>query len=152
VGGGGSERHYKSAGGGGDGNIIFSLKVPRHCPLVLLIRVNCLIQNSNQIYRFVRTSQITSPLRTEQVNAIYRFIPMVYYYKYHSSGHYPSPYLVFKTQCFEDWILSPSSEVETSCIYWAQLSRFHLKIEIESDLRSFIKRDRTMDCDCYDRR
>jgi hypothetical protein len=37
VGGGGSERHYIS--GGGDGNIIFCLKVPRHCPLVLLIGV-----------------------------------------------------------------------------------------------------------------
>jgi hypothetical protein len=35
-GGGGSERHYNS---GGDGNIIFCLKVPRHCPLVLLIGV-----------------------------------------------------------------------------------------------------------------
>jgi hypothetical protein len=34
--GGGSERHYIS---GGDGNIIFCLKVPRQCPLVLLIRV-----------------------------------------------------------------------------------------------------------------
>jgi hypothetical protein len=35
-GGGGSERHYIS---GGDGNI-FCLKVPRQCPLVLLIGVS----------------------------------------------------------------------------------------------------------------
>jgi hypothetical protein len=35
--GGGSERHYNS--GGGIGNNIFDLKVPRHCPLVLLIGV-----------------------------------------------------------------------------------------------------------------
>jgi hypothetical protein len=34
--GGGSERHYNK---GGSETIIFDLKVPRHCPLVLLIRV-----------------------------------------------------------------------------------------------------------------
>jgi hypothetical protein len=33
---GGTERHYSS---GGSETIIFDLKVPRHCPLVLLIRV-----------------------------------------------------------------------------------------------------------------
>jgi hypothetical protein len=33
----GSERHYNS--GGGVGNNIFGLKVPRHCPLVLMIVV-----------------------------------------------------------------------------------------------------------------
>jgi hypothetical protein len=33
----GSERHYNSGGGGG--NNIFGLKDPKHCPLVLLIRV-----------------------------------------------------------------------------------------------------------------
>jgi hypothetical protein len=35
--GGGSERHYNR--GGGSETIIFDLKVPRHCPLVLLISV-----------------------------------------------------------------------------------------------------------------
>jgi hypothetical protein len=35
--GGGSERHYYR--GRGSETIIFYLKVPRHCPLVLLIRV-----------------------------------------------------------------------------------------------------------------
>jgi hypothetical protein len=35
--GGGSERHYSRRGG--FETIIFDLKVPRHCPLVLLIRV-----------------------------------------------------------------------------------------------------------------
>jgi hypothetical protein len=34
VGGGGKERHYNREG---VGNNIFDLKVPRHCPLVLLI-------------------------------------------------------------------------------------------------------------------
>jgi hypothetical protein len=34
--GGGSERHYYR---GGSATIIFDLKAPRHCPLVLLIRV-----------------------------------------------------------------------------------------------------------------
>jgi hypothetical protein len=38
VGGGGSERHYIS-GGGGMETLIFCLKVPRQCPLVLLIGV-----------------------------------------------------------------------------------------------------------------
>jgi hypothetical protein len=39
---------------------------------------------------------ITSPLRAQQVNAIYRFVLMVY--NYHNSGHYPSSCLLFKTQ------------------------------------------------------
>jgi hypothetical protein len=33
---------------------------------------------------------ITSPLRAQQANAIYRFVTIVYYYNYHSYGHYPS--------------------------------------------------------------
>jgi hypothetical protein len=37
MGGDGSERHYNS--GAGVGNNILGLKVPRHCPLVLLIGV-----------------------------------------------------------------------------------------------------------------
>jgi hypothetical protein len=40
-GGGGSERHYIS---GGDGNIIFCLKVPRQCPLVLLVGVRFILK------------------------------------------------------------------------------------------------------------
>jgi hypothetical protein len=38
----------------------------------------------------------TSPLRAQQVNAINRFLTMVCQYKYHNSGHYPSPCLLFK--------------------------------------------------------
>jgi hypothetical protein len=30
-----------------------------------------------------------SALRAKQVNAIYRYVTMVYSYNYHSSGHYP---------------------------------------------------------------
>jgi hypothetical protein len=41
---------------------------------------------------------ITSPLQTQQINAIYRFVTMIYYYNYHNSGHYPSSCLLFKTQ------------------------------------------------------
>jgi hypothetical protein len=41
---------------------------------------------------------ITSPLRAQQVNAIYRLVTMVYEYNYHNSGHYPSSCLLFKTQ------------------------------------------------------
>jgi hypothetical protein len=40
---------------------------------------------------------ITSPLRVQQVNAIYRFVKMVYWYNYHNSEHYPSACLLFKT-------------------------------------------------------
>jgi hypothetical protein len=37
------------------------------------------IQNSSQLYRFVRTSHetYTSPLRARQVNAIYKYVTMV---------------------------------------------------------------------------
>jgi hypothetical protein len=41
---------------------------------------------------------ITSQLRSRQVNVIYRFVSMVYQYKYHNSGRYPSSCLLFKTQ------------------------------------------------------
>jgi hypothetical protein len=34
------------------------------------------------------------------VNAIYRFVTMVYYYKYHKSGEYPSSCLLFQNTTF----------------------------------------------------
>jgi hypothetical protein len=48
---------------------------------------------------------ITSPLRAKQVNVIYRFVTMVYYYNCHNSGHYPSYCLLYKTQPLADWVL-----------------------------------------------
>jgi hypothetical protein len=51
---------------------------------------------------------ITSPLRAQQANAIYRFVTMIYQYNYYNSGHYQSSCLLFKTQSLGDWILSPS--------------------------------------------
>jgi hypothetical protein len=39
-----------------------------------------------------------SPLRAQQVNAIYRFVTMAYYYNYHNSGHYPSSCLLLKNE------------------------------------------------------
>jgi hypothetical protein len=63
-GGVGSERHYIS--GGGDGNIIFCFKVPRQCPLVLLIGVRFYFKvievggaEPTELYRFVRTLKET---------------------------------------------------------------------------------------------
>jgi hypothetical protein len=41
---------------------------------------------------------ITSPLLAQQLNAIYRFVTMVYYYKYYNSGRYPSSLLLFETR------------------------------------------------------
>jgi hypothetical protein len=58
-------------------------------------------------------------------------------------SHHPVFYL--KTQHYRDWNLSPSSEgtysdkpnrkSETSSLYWAHLSRFHLKTATNSSLR-----------------
>jgi hypothetical protein len=66
-------------------------------------------------------------------------------YNYHNSG----PCLLFKTQCFGDWILSPSSVSGDSSIYvyLAQLSRFHLKTETEFSLQNVVlkMKHRTMD-------
>jgi hypothetical protein len=50
LGGGGSERHYNS--GGGVGNNIFGLKVPRHCPLVLLIGVKLEFRINSRFHNF----------------------------------------------------------------------------------------------------
>jgi hypothetical protein len=60
------------------------------------------------------------------MDKIYRFVTMVYRYNCHSSGHSPLSCLLFKTQSFGYWILSPSTggtysvgpnpETETSTI------------------------------------
>jgi hypothetical protein len=39
---------------------------------------------------------ITSPLRAQQVNAIYRFVTMVHYYNYHNSDIINRPVFYFK--------------------------------------------------------
>jgi hypothetical protein len=44
------------------------------------------------------SKHITSPLRAQQVNAIYVFVTMAYYYNYHNAGQYPSSCLLFKTR------------------------------------------------------
>jgi hypothetical protein len=38
-------------------------------------------------------------------NRIFWFVIMVFDYNYHNSGHYPMFSLLFKIQCFGDWIL-----------------------------------------------
>jgi hypothetical protein len=52
-------------------------------------------------YRIVRNAQETHYVSatTPQVNAIYRFVTIVYLNKYHKSGHYPSSWLLFKPRC-----------------------------------------------------
>jgi hypothetical protein len=76
---------------------------------------------------------------------------MVHKYKYYVCEHYtsktPSSFYL-KYECFGDWILPPSSGIETSSIDWDQLSMFHLKTETESSLRNvvcFINKNSTMD-------
>jgi hypothetical protein len=68
-------------------------------------------------------------------------------YNYRNSGRCLSSCLLFKTQRFGDWILSPFSggtysvsgvETMTSSVCWAQLSKFHLKTEIECSLRNVV--------------
>jgi hypothetical protein len=50
------------------------------------------------VFSVPHRKHITSPLRAQQVNAIYRFVTMLYYYNYNNSGHYPSSCLLFKTE------------------------------------------------------
>jgi hypothetical protein len=59
---------------------------------------------------------ITSPRPTQQVNAIYRFVTMVYWYNYH---HYPSFYLLFKPQLNSIGLSVPRRKHITSPL-WAQ--------------------------------
>jgi hypothetical protein len=47
---------------------------------------------------------ITSVLRAQQVNAIYRFVTMVYEHNYHNSGHNLSPCFLFKMKHFGDYL------------------------------------------------
>jgi hypothetical protein len=48
------------------------------------------------------TNHITSPLRAQQINAIYRFATPVYWHIYHNFEPYPSSCLLFKTRRFGD--------------------------------------------------
>jgi hypothetical protein len=54
------------------------------------------LQNAREIHFIPHRKHITSPLRAQQVNAIDRFVTMVYCYNYLNSGHYPSSFLLFK--------------------------------------------------------
>jgi hypothetical protein len=81
-------------------------------------------------------------LRTFICNCFQQLLKL--FYNYHNSRNYPWSVIYLK-QRFWDWILS--SEAETSFIYWAQVSKFHLKTETESSLRNavFQIKDRTVD-------
>jgi hypothetical protein len=62
-----------------------------------------------------------SPLQAQQVNAIYRFVTVVY----HNSGHYPLSCLLFKTQLnsvglsvpHRKHIMSPLQAQQVNAIY-----------------------------------
>jgi hypothetical protein len=60
-----------------------------HCP-VFYLKLNSISLSG------IHRKHITSPLRARQVNAIYRFVTMVYKYNYHNSGHYPSSCLLLR--------------------------------------------------------
>jgi hypothetical protein len=60
---------------------------------------------------------ITFPLRAQQVNAVYRFVTMVYYYNYHNSGHYPSSCLLFKHDVSDTEFCL---RLEVELLRWAQ--------------------------------
>jgi hypothetical protein len=68
---------------------------------------------------------IISPLRAQQVYAIYKFVMMVYYFNYHNSVHYPSSCLLFKTQLnsiglsvtYTEHITSPLRGQQVCAIY-----------------------------------
>jgi hypothetical protein len=69
----------------------------------------CLKLNSTIGLSVPHKKHITTPLRAQQVNAIYRFVTTVYEHNCHNSGHYPPCCLLFKTKCSLDWIRSPSA-------------------------------------------
>jgi hypothetical protein len=70
------------------------------CP-VFHLKLNSTHLNSIRLFVLHRKHTIFL-LRAQQVNVICRFVTMVY----HNSIHYPSSYLLFKTQSFGDFILS----------------------------------------------
>jgi hypothetical protein len=70
---------------------------------------------------------ITAPIRAQKVNAVYRFVTMVYEYtcNYHNSGHYPASCLLFQTQLnsiglsvrHRKLIMSPLRAQQVNAIY-----------------------------------
>jgi hypothetical protein len=68
---------------------------------------------------------ITSPLLAQQVNAIYRFVTMVYEYNYHNSGYYPSSCLLFKTQLNSIGLSVPHREHITSPLRAQQVNAIY---------------------------
>jgi hypothetical protein len=68
-----------------------------HRLVMMVYYYNCLLFTT-QLTSVPRRKHITSPLRAQQVNFIYRFVTTVYLSNYHNSGYYPSSCLLFKTQ------------------------------------------------------
>jgi hypothetical protein len=66
-----------------------------------------------------------SPLRAQQVNAIYRFVTMVYQYNYHNSGHYPSSCLLFKTKLSSTGLSVPHRKHITSPLQTKQVNAIY---------------------------
>jgi hypothetical protein len=66
---------------------------------------SCLLYKTHdgQCSYFKGNKHITSPLRVQQVNAIYRFVKTVYRYNYRNSGQYPSSCLLSKTHDGQCW-------------------------------------------------
>jgi hypothetical protein len=73
---------------------------------------------------------VTSPLRAQQVNAIYRFVTMEYYYNYHNSEHYPSSCLVFKTQLNSIGLCVPHRKHITSPLATSRLMMFRETVAV----------------------
>jgi hypothetical protein len=74
---------------------------------------------------------IVSQLRSQQVNAIYRFVRSVYYYNYHNSGHYPSSCLLFKTQLNSIGFFVPHRKHITSALRAQQVNAIYRFVAME---------------------
>jgi hypothetical protein len=73
---------------------------------------------------------ITSPLRAQQVNAIYRFVTIVYLYNYHNSGHYSSSCLLFETQLISAGLSVPHRKDITPPLPTQQVNAIYMFVTI----------------------
>jgi hypothetical protein len=94
---------------------------------VVLIKVlvdtratGCITQQLSMLCRLSLSDFVPTDYRPKENR--WRGKSVIHNHNHHNSGHYLLSCLLFKTRYFGD------------SVYWAQLSRFHLKAEIKSSL------------------
>jgi hypothetical protein len=101
------------------------------CTKNIFARNNRIFATGSTSLSVPHRKHVTSPLRAQQVNAVCRFVTVVYWYNCHNSGHYLSSCLLFERDISNSQVhvevtqlgpigLSPDTSYNTSRTYQRQ--------------------------------